>query len=414
MSNDKNNNPIVDEADDVDYIIMLHEGKSHKHVANENSIKVRGLFTAFNGFHGKVPKKNIEKLKKDPRVKHIEPDVEVTCDAQSVSVSLKRIGADKNPIANVNGIDERVNVDVAVLDTGIDLTHPDLNVVAGVDFTGNNTGGDDNNGHGSNVAGIIGAIDNGNGVVGVAPGARLWAVKILNQSGSGTLSGMVKGVQYVTANANKISVANMSAGGVGSSLSLRTAIQQSVAAGVVYVVSAGNNTRDVYGPDGKFGTFDDTFPASYPETMTVSAMVATDAIPGNSGSSTTNGPDDTIAKLSNYSTNVIASNPVNSPGLAIDVAAPGVSVYSTYKDGGYRSYTGTSQAAPHVAGVVALYIAQNGRATNSSSVYSIRQTLINKAQPQAQWGRIQPCAYVSSRNGFSIVTGKEPLIQAMF
>lgn len=392
------------------YIVTLHDGHDKDAVANEHSIHVHGKFSTFNGFHGHIPSQQLERLKNDPRVRFIDPDIKVAHCAQLVPNGVKRINTLNNSIANINGVDTRVNVDVAIIDSGVCLNHPDLNVVAGVDFTGENTAGNDNNGHGSHVAGIVGAIDNLSGSCGVAPGVRIWAVKVLNISGSGAVSNIIKGVEYVTQNASKISVSNMSLGGVGSSNALRLAVQSCVSAGVVVVVAAGNSRMNVYGTGGVFGDSDDVFPAAFPESMTVSAIVDTDGKSGGSGSVSTYGPDDTIASISNYSTNVVVGNPVTTPGLAIDVAAPGVSIYSTYKNNGYATMTGTSQASPHVAGAVALYIAEHGRATNAAGVYAIRQALINSAEPQSNWGAIQPCAYVSPRNGYTIKVGSEPLI----
>lgn len=245
--------------------------------------------------------------------------------------------------------------------------------------------GEDDDGHGTHVAGIVGALDNDFGVVGVAPGARLWALKVLDENGEGSMADVIAAVDYVTANADKISVANLSLGGEGQLATLRMAIQNSIAQGVVYVAAAGNDGLDIYGNDNSFGTSDDFIPAAYPEVMTVSAMVDTDGRSGGLGVATWSGLDDQIADFSNYSTSVIAGNPVNSPGAAIDVAAPGVSIRSTLLGGGYGNMSGTSMAAPHMAGVAALYIAQHGRATDAAGVAAIRQAIIDLGQAQPQW-----------------------------
>ena len=298
-----------------------------------------------------------------------------------------------------------MDVGVAILDTGIDLDHPDLPpVVGGKHYWSVTTGKpsnrgsfeddnyDDDEGHGTHVAGTIAALDNGvdiNGidVVGVAPGARLWAIKILNSNGSGSFSDIIKGIDFVTANAANIQVANMSLSGQGRLVSLHTAIQASVAAGVVYVVAASNDSMDVYGPDGTYGTNDDVIPASYPEVATISAMGDTDGQDGGVGANTSyETGDDTFASFTNFSSNVVAGNFVTSPGAAIDVAGPGVDILSTYPGGGYAIGSGTSMASPHVAGLAALEVAANGRALNAAGVYQIRQALIDSAQAQADWG----------------------------
>jgi len=186
----------------------------------------------------------------------------------------------------------------------------------------------------------------------------------------------------VTDRAGQIELANMSLGVTGTSSSFRTAIKKSVAAGIVYVVAAGNDGKDVYGSDGVFGTDDNFIPAAYPEVAAISAMADSDGQPGGLGSSTSYGSDDSFASLSNFSRTVIADNPVISPGAAIDLLMPGISIYSTNMGGGYTTKSGTSMASPHAAGLAALYITVNGRATDAAGVYAIRQALIDSGVVQ--------------------------------
>jgi len=282
------------------------------------------------------------------------------------------------------GID--ADVDIAIIDTGIDLDHPDLTVAGSTNcarFGGClDGGGNDGHGHGTHVAGIAAAKNNGIGVVGVAPGARLWAVRVLNNYGSGWTSWIIAGIDWVTEHAGTIEVANMSLGGQGFSNAMRTAIRNSVAQGVVYVVAAGNDSRDVFGADGTFGTSDDFVPAAYPEVAAISALADSDGIPRGEGPATSRGPDDSFATFSNFSRSVVPGNPVNSPGASIDLMCPGVDIYSTYLNGQYATYSGTSMASPHAAGLAALYIAENGRANNAAGVYAIRQALIDAGVDQ--------------------------------
>jgi subtilisin family serine protease len=351
---------------------------------------------AIKGFSANMPARVAQLLARHPSVASVEPDLYVHTLAQTLPTGVNRIDADLNDAANIDGFDDRVDVDVAIIDTGIDLDHPDLNVIFDKNFCGFLlcpfvTSGNDDHGHGSHVAGIVAALDNDTGVVGIAPGARLWALKSLNSFGMGSLSDIIKAIDFVTENADHIDVVNMSLGVQGTSDALRTAIQTSVAAGVVYVAAAGNSAEDVYGSDGVFGTSDDFIPGAYPEVLTVSAMGDTDGEAGGGGPSTSRDtPDDTFADFTNYSQSVIADNPVESPGAAIDVAAPGVDIFSTWKNGGFDTISGTSMASPHVAGAVALEVAVNGRANDAADVAAIRQALIDKAQAQSDWGSASP------------------------
>lgn len=304
---------------------------------------------ALNGFSIQVPPGIVvANLRAQRGVIHAEPDLVMHTCADTIPTGIDRIDAEKG---FYDGIDCS-GIGIAIIDTGIDVDHPDLNVVGGRRFytTGlrqrQDNNYDDDNGHGTHCAGIAAARYNGSGVVGVAPGASLYAVKVLNANGSGYMSDIIAGVDWVTANAANIAVANMSLTGAGTSSTLKTAIQKSVAKGVTYTVAAGNDNADV----------DGYIPASYgdlPGVYTISAFVDTDGGPGGYGPSTTYGADDKFASFSNYSTkNKIA------------YVMPGVNINSTFKGGGYTTMSGTSMAAPHAAGVLALYgtaiaIAQN-------------------------------------------------------
>lgn len=341
------------------YIVVL------KPYANPNAVAlnhgVRPEFTyshALNGFAGVIPPARLLALARHHDVESIEEDQVVSIEAQSLPTGVNRSGADSSASAKIDGVDERVNVDIAIIDTGIELSHPDLNVYQNVSFvTGTRTGNDDH-GHGTHVAGTAAAIDNNNGVVGVAPGARLWAVKVLSRSGSGTMSGIIKGVDYVTANASQIEVANMSLGG-GNSETLKTAIRNSVAKGVVYVVAAGNSATDASG----------TSPANSSDVLCVSAIADSDGLPGGGGPATSYGADDTFASFSNF-------------GSVVDIAAPGVDILSTYRGNGYAIASGTSMASPHVAGAVGLYLAGQSKPANATDVANVRAAIISAG---CQW-----------------------------
>jgi len=151
------------------------------------------------------------------------------------------------------------------------------------------------------------------------------------------------------------------------------------------MVAAGNSAADIYGGDNTIADGNEFIPAAFPEAAAVSALADSDGEGGGLGPDTAFGPDDTLASFSNFSSSVVEGNPVISPGAAIDFAAPGVSILSTFKDGTYRVLNGTSMAAPHAAGAAALYIAANGRASNAAGVALIRQALIDVCQDMADW-----------------------------
>src|SRR5947199_2677583 len=204
-----------------EYIVVLKPTARSEEVAQQHGLAARHQFKhALNGFAGHIPEGRLNALRNDPRVEFIEQDIEMTALSQTVPTGIRRIGAAVSPAARIDGIDERVNADIAIIDTGIDLTHPDLNVYRNVSFVSGTTSGNVDHGHGTHVAGIAAALDNSIGVVGVAPGARLWAVKVLDSGGSGSVSDVISGVDYVTGNAGEIEVANMSLGGQGTGDSL--------------------------------------------------------------------------------------------------------------------------------------------------------------------------------------------------
>src|SRR5918993_760192 len=227
---------------------------------------------------------------------------------------------------------DRVDADIAILDTGIDLDHNDLNVIHEKSFIPEATNADDDHGHGTHLAGIAAARDNSLGIVGIAPGAQLWAIKVLESSGMGEISTLIKGLDYINQNSDQVDVAVLSLGCECESGALNIAISNSIKAGITIVVAAGNEGKNAR-------TFT---PANNPEVITVSAIADSDGKCGGNGPSTPYGEDDMLASFSNY-------------GDVIDISAPGVDIYSTFKFNSYTKLTGTSMAAPHVAGAAALY-----------------------------------------------------------
>jgi subtilisin family serine protease len=339
------------------YIVVLDDAVDARTVAPTQAARF-GLdlghvyHSALQGYSTSMTPAVADLVAAAPGVKWVQRDRAVSIDAQATPTGINRANADASPTARINGSDERVNVDVAVIDTGADLTHPDLNInrAGAKNCSVGAVNANDLNGHGTHVSGTIGALDNGTGVVGMAPGARIWPVKVLTDAGSGLNSDVICGIDYVTAHANEIEVANMSLGGAGdddrncgatNDDAMHAAICKSVAAGITFVVAAGNDSADA----------STSTPAAYDEVITVSALSDFNGLPGGGAPSTCRADvDDTFADYSNH-------------GADVDLIAPGTCINSTWMLGGYNTISGTSMASPHVAGGAALYRATHPTAT---------------------------------------------------
>ena len=277
-----------------------------------------------NGVAAKLSKADAEKLSKDKRVKYIEEDQLVAL-APGGKPSGGGSTVQEIPwgITRVKGVSSYSGSAVAwVIDTGIDLDHPDLNVDATRGFnaftTGRDAGApDDGNGHGSHVAGTIGALNNTIGVIGVAPGATVIPIKVLDSRGSGSYSGVIAGVDHVAANGKSGDVANMSLGGPVSQ-ALDDAILIASNKGIKFALAAGNEGTDA--------NLSSPARVNGANIYTISAMSI----------------GDKWASFSNF------GNP------PVDFCAPGVAIKSTWKGGAYNTISGTSMASPHAAGVLLL------------------------------------------------------------
>jgi len=331
-----------------------------------------------DGFAAVIPDDQLDDVRNDPRVESVVPDQEVHAFDLNLPTGINRIDADRNATAKIDGKNERVDVDVAVLDTGIG-PHPDLDVAGGISCIDGTTSYADDNDHGTHVAGTISALDNGVGVVGVAPGARLWAVKVLDREKHGWWSDVICGLNWVVANSDKIDVVNMSLGWYGADgpcaeTLLHDAICRVVDAGVPVVVAAGNDSKDAAG----------FVPAAYDEVITVSALADSDGRPGGDGRATTQGPDDSLADFSNF-------------GADVDIAAPGVDILSTVLGGYARGY-GTSVASPHVAGAAALFLAKQPGATPAEVKAHLLSTRKDIVLPNDPDGISEGVLYVGDKN----------------
>lgn len=244
-----------------------------------------------------------------------EPDVLRVLSNQPKEVidwGLKRIGAEKAWLKT-----KGASVKVAVLDTGADIYHPDLrqNIKGTINMTNSKFDVLDKNGHGTHVSGIIAAVDNDIGMVGIAPEADLYIAKVLGDDGSGTMDGIIRGIRWAIA--QNVDVINLSLGMQHEpKKELHQAIKEAKARGIIIIAASGNEDSEV------------GWPARYPETICVAAS----------------DQQDRRATFSNK-------------GIENVISAPGVDILSTYKDGTYAELSGTSMAAPIIAGAAALYIA---------------------------------------------------------
>lgn len=244
----------------------------------------------------------------------------VTAQAETIPWGITRVGG------GLTGATGRA----IVIDTGVDFTHPDINVNTSLarNFT-KDRDGNDLNGHGTHVAGTIAAIaSNGIGVVGVAPGVNVIPVKVLDRRGSGSNSGVIAGVDYAASIANSNDVANMSLGG-GFSQALNDAVIRAAQSGLRFALAAGNESTSA--------TTKSPASANHPNIYTVSSFAQ----------------GDNWSSFSNY------GNP------PVDYAEPGSSIYSTYKGGGYATLSGTSMASPHMAGLLLLGAIRSGGTVNN-------------------------------------------------
>jgi subtilisin family serine protease len=364
------------------YIVVLERGEpgavAQNHVNRFGADTSYVYRTALRGYAARIPAARLSALRADPRVAYVEPDRIVHATQlvlpplpslpplfgppppppppppQTLPWGIDRIDADLSSALAGDGSGEISNVNAYVIDTGIDTAHADLRVVAHLNFSGLFGGGNrDCNGHGTHVAGTLAARDNTISVVGAAPGTALTAVKVLTCAGTGLTSSVIRGVDWVTANAVKPAVANLSLGGAPST-ALDDAVRRSAAAGIVYSVAAGNEGADAC----------QSSPARA-GAGTENGIVTTAAI----------GQTDGEASFSNF-------------GPCVDIWAPGVGIPSTWTGGGTNTLSGTSMAAPHVGGTAALHLSS--------------QTGASPATVEAQLKAVAPSTGTVSKDGRAI------------
>jgi subtilisin len=339
------------------YIVVLKD--SAPATATGLGATIERVFGAVNSLVVSLSPRDATRLRNDRRVAFVTADrpVRLLADEADTTPSAAPTGVTRIGAASGAAKPDR-RAAVAILDTGI-TDRPDLNVAGGVDCSpkggldgllgGGRPSTADSKGHDTHVAGVVGARKS-SGVAGVSPGTPLYAVRVFNSSGTGNLSGVICGLNWVAENAadKNIKVVNMSLGGEGTDDgqcgtttddAFHAAVCRVTAAGVTVVAAAGNNGADLAGAT----------PAAYDEVLAVTAMADFDGLPGGLASTApcaAKAQDDTVAEFSAWAV----------PGSADaehTVAAPGVCITSTWNDGGTKTISGTSMAAPHVAGLVA-------------------------------------------------------------
>ena len=346
------------------YIVLLEEGAEEEevgrdptsvaleHARRHGAEVLRTYGHAVQGYAARIPERRLEEVRADSAVAHVEPDRTVRAEAQRLPWGIDRIDADASSTEAGNGSGAVSNVRAYVIDSGIDVRHRDLRVVNHVNFAGDGRNRDCH-GHGTHVAGTIAAKDDARDVVGVAPGAPLVGVKVLGCRGGGALSGVIKGLDWVTAHANKPAIANMSLGlGGEPSPALDDALRRSARRGILYSVPAGNNG-----------------------TGTCSGSPARTGAGTNNGIVTTamTNEADEEAPLSNY-------------GPCVDLWAPGVLVLSTKMGGGTTKMGGTSMSAPHVGGGAALYLSSHPGVGSSAVERALKEAAV-KPGTKSKGGR---------------------------
>ena len=324
------------------YIVVLKAAAPAAQVMNAvvpmPGVRIQAVYVAaINGFAAKLSPEALAQLEADPNVAYIEQDQWMRADATQTGATwgIDRVDQRNLPLSGTyTYTNTGAGVTAYIIDTGINTTHNEFGGRAsvGYDAIGDGRNGIDCNGHGTHVSGTVGGT-----TYGIAKSVTLKAVRVLDCSGSGSNSGVIAGVDWVTANHSGASVANMSLGG-GASTALDNAVTNSINSGVSYAIAAGNSNKNACNYS----------PARTPSAMTVGATTSTDA----------------RASYSNY-------------GACLDLFGPGSSITSSWigSNSATNTISGTSMATPHVAGVAALYLQSNPTA----SAATVRNALVANA-----------------------------------
>lgn len=348
--------------DNMEKYLVMFDGPANQGLLNAFGVSDENILQEFDilpVFHVELTSKQAKGLQNHPQIEHVEVDASAEALGQTVPWGIPHVqGTDAHDIGQTGS-----GVDVAILDTGIDNTHEDLavNVKGGHSVFTDEDNKDpffDGNGHGTHVAGTVGAIHNDIGVLGVAHQVNLYAVKVLDNDGSGSYAGIAEGIEWSIE--NDMDIINMSLGGSSSSSILEEFSNLANEEGLLIVAAAGNSGN-------RGGNNDNVgYPAKYESVVAVAAI------------------DENNNRASFSST-----------GPAVELSAPGVNVLSTIPGDSYDSYNGTSMASPHVAGVAALVLGADSSLTNVELRQLLQDTAINLGD--------------SSKYGYGLVQAKDAI-----
>lgn len=298
--------------------IVVFQNKINEDLIKHFGGSIESRLESINAVSTLLTADSAYKLSQSPNIRFIEEDKKIESEEQYINPNLSTIGYPSASELTPNYYSGK-GIKVGVLDTGIDTDHEDLKLSGGVSFVSSGTSYDDDNGHGTHVAGIIAAQNNDFGIKGIAPNVELYAIKVLDKYGSGHHSQIINGIEWAVQ--NNLDIVNLSLSSEEGSKSLKLAVDEAYKKGVHIVAASGNHLSNTFSEDQEV-----MYPAKYESVIAVGAIDQSNKHPKFSGS----GPE-------------------------LEIVAPGVNIYSTFMNNTYESHTGTSMATPYVTAIYALY-----------------------------------------------------------
>ncbi|KAB2336753.1 S8 family serine peptidase [Cytobacillus depressus] len=336
----------VDGEELTERVIVTFNEQVDQQIVEKYALDVHYVFANLSAVSMTIADSQKQALLAENKIKRVEDDSKVQTNGQIVDWSYEKVQAQKSKSLGLTG----KGVKIGIIDTGVSTSHPDLKVAGGVSFVESSPFYNDDEGHGTHVAGIIAALDNEIGSVGLAPDAEIYAIKTLNSYGEGNQSDVIAGIEWAIQ--HRMDIVNLSFTAPEGSLLLNEAIRKAYNSGMILVAASGNSVQPL-----TVGT-DVLFPARYPEVIAVGAI----------------GDNNELTAFSYF-------------GKGLEFVAPGMRVYSTYNgyvDGVFREYaymSGTSMAAPFVTGVAALYKEAYPTLSNHNIRLLMQQSALDLGEP---------------------------------